>query len=45
MLQAVRNNCEALAKVEYIERHNKAAAFVHRNICNDLEIKTGDNWH
>ena len=37
--------CEVLVKVEYIERHNKAAAFVHWNICNDLGIKTGDNWY
>ena len=36
---------EVLAKAEYIERHNKTAAFVHWNICNDLGIKTGDNWY
>ena len=39
------SGCEVLAKVEYIERHNKAAAFVHWNICNDQGTKTGDNWY
>ena len=41
----ITSGCEVLAKSDYIERHNKAAAYVHWNICNDLGIKTSDKWY
>ena len=41
----IASRCEVLAKIEYIERHNKAAANIHWKICNDLQIKTSDNWY
>ena len=39
------SGCEVLAKAEYVDRHNKAAAYLHWNICNDLEIRTSDKWY
>ena len=41
----ITSGCEALVKAEYIDRHNKAAAYLHWNICNDLGIMTSDNWY
>ena len=41
----ITSKYEALAKVECIETDNKAAEFVHWDICNDLGIKTADNWY
>ena len=29
------SGCEVLAKTEYISRHDKAAAYLHWNICQD----------
>ena len=37
--------CEVLAKSDYIDRHNKAAAYIHWNICNDLGVKTSEKWY
>ena len=39
------SGCEVLAKAEYVDRHNKAAAYLHWNICNDLGIRTSDKWY
>ena len=36
---------EALAKTEYISRHNKAAAYLHWNICKDHDIEIIDKWY
>ena len=41
----IKSGCEVLAKSDYIERYNKAAAHVHWNICNELGIKTSDKWY
>ena len=41
----IASGCEVLAKLYYIERHNNAAAYVHWNICNDLEVKTSEKWY
>ena len=43
----IASGCEVLAKakVEYSNTHNRAAVYLHPNICNDLEIKTSDNWN
>lgn len=30
---------------EYIDRHNKAAAYLHWKICDDLGIRTSDNCY
>ena len=36
---------EVLAKTEYISRHNKAAAYLHWNICQDHDIQVTDKWY
>ena len=36
--------CVVLAKVEYISRHNNAAAYLHWNICKDYNIETTEKW-
>ena len=36
---------EALAKTEYISRHNKAAAYLHWSICKDHDIEIIDKWY
>ena len=41
----ITSGCEVLANAEYIDRHKKAAAYLLWNICNDLRIRTSDNWH
>ena len=35
---------EALAKTQYISRHNKAAAYLHWRICKDHDIEIIDKW-
>ena len=39
------SGCEVLAKTEYISRHNKAAAYLHWNICQDHDIEVTDKWY
>ena len=39
------SGCEVLAKTEYISRHDKAAAYVHWNICQDHDVKVIDKWY
>ena len=39
------SGCEILAKTEYLERHNKAARYLHWNICKDLGIEVKDQWY
>ena len=36
------SGCEVLAKTEYISRHDKAAAYLHWNICQDHDIAVID---
>ena len=38
--------CLVLAKKEYIYRHNKTAAYIHRKICRGYEIEANEHeWH
>ena len=39
------SGCEVLAKTEYISRHDKAAAYLHWNICQDHDIEIIDKWY
>ncbi len=39
------SGCPELAKTEYIQRHNKAAAYLHWTICGEYKIKTADKWY
>ncbi len=36
------SGCSELAKAEYMQRHNKAAAYLHWKICREYKIKTAD---
>ena len=36
---------EVLAKTEYISRHNKAAVYLHWNICKDDDIEITGKWY
>ena len=39
------SGCPVLAKTEYIERHNKAAAYLHWKICRKYDIETTTKWY
>jgi len=39
------SGCEVSAKSEYVDRHNKAEAYLHWNICKNLVIRTSDKWY
>ena len=39
------SGCEVLAKTEYISRHDKNAAYLHCNICQDHDIEVIDKWY
>ena len=37
--------CPEVAKTEYLERHNKAASYLHWNICKEFNINTKAKCH
>ena len=37
--------CPVLAKVEYIDRHNKVASFIHWKICQEYNIEVSAKWY
>ena len=39
------SGCPTLARNEYIQRHNKAAAYIHWNICQHFQIPTTTKWY
>ena len=39
------SGCEVLAKTEYISGNDKAAAYLHWNICQDHDIEVIDKWY
>ena len=39
------SGCPELAKTEYIHRHNKAAAHMHRKICKEFDIEVKERWY
>ena len=39
------SGCEVLAKTEYISTDDKAAAYLHCNICQDHDIEVTDKWY
>ena len=39
------SGCPELAKTEYIQRHNKAAAYLHWTICKHYNIKVQDKHY
>ena len=41
----IASGCEVLAKTEYISRHDRAAAYLHWNICQDHNIEVIDKWY
>ena len=39
------SGCPELAKTEYIQRHNKAAASIHWKTCQHYNIQVSDKWY
>ena len=39
------SGCPELAKTEYIHRHDKAASYLHWEICKEYKIKTAEKWY
>jgi len=37
--------CPELAKTDYLHRHNKAATYLHWNICKEFNIDTKSKWY
>ena len=37
--------CPELAKTEYLHRHDKAASYLHWNMCKELNINVEDKWY
>jgi len=37
--------CPELAKIEYLHRHNKAATYLHWNICKQFNINKKSKWY
>ena len=37
--------CSELAKTECLHRHNKAATYLHWNICKEMNINTMEKWY
>ena len=37
--------CPELAKTEYLYRHDKAASYLHWNICKELNINVEEKWY
>jgi len=37
--------CSELAKTEYLHRRNKAATYLHGNICKEFNINTKSKWY
>ena len=36
--------CPQLTKTEYLHRRNKAATYLHWNLCNEMNIDTNEKW-
>ena len=39
------SGCPELGKTENFHRHNKAAAYIHRNICKGFGIELKERWY
>ena len=39
------SSCPALAKQEYLERHNKLASYIHWTICKKNNFEVATNWY
>ena len=37
--------CPELAKTEYLRRHNRAATYLHWNLCKEFNINTKEKWY
>ena len=37
--------CPELAKTEYLHRHDKAASYLHWNMCKELNINVEEKWY
>ena len=37
--------CPELAKTEYLQRHDKAASYLHWNMCKELNINIEEKWY
>ena len=44
-VEHIVSGCEVSGKTEYIYRHDKAAACLHWNICQDHDIEVIDKWY
>ena len=41
----IASGCLNLTQIEYIHRHNKAAAYMYGKVCHSYNIKTSGKWH
>jgi hypothetical protein len=39
------SGCPTLAKTEYIQRHDRAAKYIHWKICQHFKLPTADKWY
>ena len=39
------SGCPTLAKTEYIQRHDKAAGYIHWKICKYFQLPTAEKWY
>ena len=39
------SGCSELAKTEYIQRHNRTAAYIHWKMCKHYNIKVTDKYY
>ena len=44
-VEHIISGCPALAKGEYLHRHNKSAGYIHWKLCRHFEIPVSDNWY
>ena len=41
----ILSGCPEFAKIDYIQRHNKAAAYIHWKTCHHYNIQVLDKWY
>ena len=44
-IEHIISGCPVLAKKEYLERHDKALIYIHKNICRYYQIQVTSKWY
>ena len=44
-IEHITSGCSALAKKEYLERHDKALVYMHCKVCKHYNIAVGSKWY